>query len=122
MGQNLTRKILSEHLLHGEMAVGEEIGIFIDQVLTPDATGVLAYLQFESMQLPRVRVKTAVAYADHVVYQFDEKNTADHLYLRDAAHKYGAWYSQPGNGICHQVHRERFAVPGETLLGSDSHT
>jgi aconitate hydratase len=122
VGQNLTRKILSTHLRHGELEPGEEIGISIDQVLTPDATGVLAYLQFESMQLPRVRVKTAVAYADHVVYQFDEKNTADHLYLRDAAHKYGAWYSQPGNGICHQVHRERFAVPGETLLGSDSHT
>ena len=122
MGLSLTRKIIAEHLRHGEMKTGEEIGIHIDQVLTPDATGVLAYLQFESMQLPRVRVKTAVAYADHVVYQFDEKNTADHLYLRDAAHKYGAWYSQPGNGICHQVHRERFAIPGETLLGSDSHT
>lgn len=122
MGLNLTRKILLEHLLHGELVTDEEIGISIDQVLTPDATGVLAYLQFESMELPRVRVKTAVAYADHVVYQFDEKNTADHLYLRDAAHKYGAYFSQPGNGICHQVHRERFAIPGQTLLGSDSHT
>jgi aconitate hydratase len=122
MGLNLTRKILSEHLRSGEMNVGEEIGISIDQVLTPDATGVLAYLQFESMELPRVRVKTAVAYADHVVYQFDEKNTADHLFLRDIARKYGSYYSQPGNGICHQVHRERFAVPGETLLGADSHT
>jgi aconitate hydratase len=122
MGLNITQKIIAGHLRHGEMKLGEEIGIAIDQVLTPDATGVLAYLQFESMQLPRVRVKMAVAYADHVVYQFDEKNTADHMFLRDVAHKYGAWYSQPGNGICHQVHRERFAIPGETLLGSDSHT
>ncbi|MBA2565589.1 MAG: aconitate hydratase [Gemmatimonadetes bacterium] len=122
MGMNLAQKLIASHLRYGDMKVGEEIGITIDQVLTPDATGVLAYLQFESMELPRVRVKTAVAYADHVVYSFDEKNSADHLYLRDVAHKHGAWYSQPGNGICHQVHRERFAVPGETLLGSDSHT
>jgi aconitate hydratase len=122
MALNLAQKIIASHLRHGAVEAGAEIGISIDQVLTPDATGVLAYLQFESMELPRVRVKTAVAYADHVVYQFDEKNTADHMFLRDVAHKYGAWYSQPGNGICHQVHRERFAVPGETLLGSDSHT
>ncbi|MGH7564938.1 MAG: aconitate hydratase [Gemmatimonadota bacterium] len=123
MGLNLTRRIIEEHLADGDpSAPGNEIGITIDQVLTPDATGVLCYLQFESMGLDRVRVKRAVAYADHVVYHFDEKNAADHRYLQTAAHRYGSWFSLPGNGICHQIHQERFAVPGETLLGSDSHT
>jgi aconitate hydratase len=123
MGLSLTRKIIDEHLAEGDPSKsGNEIGIRIDQVLTPDATGVLCYLQFESMGLERVRVKRAVAYADHVVYHFDEKNAADHRYLQTAAHRYGSWFSLPGNGICHQVHQERFAVPGDTLLGSDSHT
>ncbi|HET9582252.1 MAG TPA: aconitate hydratase [Gemmatimonadota bacterium] len=123
MGRNLTRKIIDTHLVDGDPSrPGSEIGIRIDQVLTPDATGVLCYLQFESMGLKRVRVKRAVAYADHVVYHFDEKNAADHRYLQTAAHRYGSWFSLPGNGICHQIHQERFAVPGETLLGSDSHT
>ncbi len=123
MGLNLTRKIIDAHLVDGDPSrPGSEIGISIDQVLTPDATGVLCYLQFESMGLERVRVKRAVAYADHVVYHFDEKNAADHRYLQTAAHRYGSWFSLPGNGICHQVHQERFAVPGDTLLGSDSHT
>ena len=123
MGLSLTRKIVDAHLVDGDPArPGSEIGIRIDQVLTPDATGVLCYLQFESMGLERVRVKRAVAYADHVVYHFDEKNAADHRYLQTAAHRYGSWFSLPGNGICHQVHQERFAVPGDTLLGSDSHT
>ncbi|HKY60619.1 MAG TPA: aconitate hydratase [Gemmatimonadota bacterium] len=123
MGLSLTRKILDAHLVDGDPnRPGSEIGIRIDQVLTPDATGVLCYLQFESMGLERVRVKRAVAYADHVVYHFDEKNAADHRYLQTAAHRYGSWFSLPGNGICHQVHQERFAVPGDTLLGSDSHT
>lgn len=123
VGLNLTRKIILEHLADGVPSKpGNEIGIRIDQVLTPDATGVLCYLQFESMGLDRVRAKRAVAYADHVVYHFDPKNAADHRYLQTAAHKYGSWFSLPGNGICHQVHQERFAVPGETLLGSDSHT
>ena len=123
MGLNLTRKIIDAHLVDGDPSrPGSEIGISIDQVLTPDATGVLCYLQFESMGLERVRVKRAVAYADHVVYHFDEKNAADHRYLQTAANRYGSWFSLPGNGICHQIHQERFAVPGETLLGSDSHT
>jgi len=123
VGLSLTRKIVDAHLVDGDPArPGSEIGIRIDQVLTPDATGVLCYLQFESMGLERVRVKRAVAYADHVVYHFDEKNAADHRYLQTAAHRYGSWFSLPGNGICHQVHQEWFAVPGDTLLGSDSHT
>ena len=123
MGLSLTHKIIREHLAGGDPSVpGSEIGIRIDQVITPDATGVLCYLQFESMGLQRVRVKRAVAYADHVVYHFDAKNAADHRYLQTAAHKYGSWFSLPGNGICHQLHQERFAVPGDTLLGSDSHT
>jgi aconitate hydratase len=123
MGLSLTRKIIEEHLVEGDPSKpGSEIAIRIDQVLTPDATGVLCYLQFESMGLERVRVSRAVAYADHVVYHFDPKNAADHRYLATAAHKYGSWFSLPGNGICHQVHQERFAVPGETLLGADSHT
>jgi len=123
MGLSLTQKIIREHLAGGDPTTpGSEIGIRIDQVITPDATGVLCYLQFESMGLERVRVKRAVAYADHVVYHFDAKNAADHRYLQTAARKYGSWFSLPGNGICHQVHQERFAVPGDTLLGSDSHT
>ena len=123
MGRSLTRKIIEEHLADGDPSKpGSEIGIRIDQVLTPDATGVLCYLQFESMGLERVRVSRAVAYADHVVYHFDPKNAADHRYLATAAHKYGSWVSLPGNGICHQVHQERFAIPGQTLLGADSHT
>lgn len=123
MGFSLTRKIIQEHLVDGDPDQrGSEIGIRIDQVITPDATGVLCYLQFESMGLQQVRVKRAVAYADHVVYHFDPKNAADHRYLQTAAHKYGSWFSLPGNGICHQIHQERFAVPGGTLLGSDSHS
>ena len=123
MGLSLTQKIIREHLAGGDPSTpGAEIGIRIDQVITPDATGVLCYLQFESMGLQRVRVKRAVAYADHVVYHFDAKNAADHRYLQTAAHKYGSWFSLPGNGICHQIHQERFGVPGDTLLGSDSHS
>jgi aconitate hydratase len=123
MGLSLTQKVIREHLAAGDPSLpGSEIGIRIDQVITPDATGVLCYLQFESMGLERVRVKRAVAYADHVVYHFDAKNAADHRYLQTAAHKYGSWFSLPGNGICHQIHQERFAVPGDTLLGSDSHS
>ena len=103
MGLSLTQKIIREHLAGGDPSTpGAEIGIRIDQVITPDATGVLCYLQFESMGLEHVRVKRAVAYADHVVYHFDAKNAADHRYLQTAAHKYGSWFSLPGNGICHR--------------------
>ncbi len=122
MGENLARKILRAHLVSGEMKVGEEIGIRIDQTLTQDATGTMAWLQFESMSVPRVRTEVSVSYVDHNTVQMGFENPDDHRYLQSAARKYGAFFSRPGNGICHQVHLERFARPGRTLLGSDSHT
>jgi len=108
--------------MSGQMIAGEEIGLQIDQTLTQDATGTLAYLMFEAMGLPRVRTKLSVSYVDHQLLQVDTRNADDHTYLQDVAHKYGIHYSKPGNGICHQVHLERFSTPGMTLLGSDSHT
>ncbi|MDP8922989.1 MAG: aconitate hydratase [Chloroflexota bacterium] len=120
--QNLTRKLIAEHLLSGRMVPGEEIGLRIDQTLTQDATGTLAYLMFESMGLPRVKTKLSVSYVDHQLLQVDTRNADDHTYLQDVAYKYGIHYSKPGNGICHQVHLERFSAPGMTVLGSDSHT
>lgn len=122
MGENLTRKILRAHLVSGEMSPGKEIAIRIDQTLTQDATGTMAYLQFEAMGIPRVKTEVAASYVDHNMLQDDFKNADDHRYLQSVAAKYGIWFSRPGNGICHQVHRERFGVPGKTLLGSDSHT
>ncbi|MGQ9586226.1 MAG: aconitate hydratase [Anaerolineae bacterium] len=122
MGQNLTRKIIAEHLVRGEMVPGQEIAIAIHQTLTQDATGTMAWLQFEAMKLPRVRVELAVSYADHNTLQMDFRNADDHRYLQTVAARYGAFFSRPGNGICHQVHLERFATPGKTLLGADSHT
>ena len=122
MTQNLARKIISEHLTVGEMVAGQEIGISIDQTLTQDATGTMAWLQFEAMGLPRVRTELSVSYVDHNMLQTDFRNADDHRYLQSAAAKYGAYFSRPGNGICHQVHLERFGVPGKTMLGSDSHT
>jgi aconitate hydratase len=122
MGENLTRKILRAHLVSGEMSPGKEIAIRIDQTLTQDATGTMAYLQFEAMGIPRVKTEVSVSYVDHNMLQDDFKNADDHRYLQSVAAKYGVWFSRPGNGICHQVHRERFGVPGKTLLGSDSHT
>ena len=122
MGQNLARKIISEHLVVGEMVAGQEIAIAIDQTLTQDATGTMAWLQFEAMDLPRVRTELSVSHVDHNMLQTDFRNADDHRYLQSAAAKYGAYFSRPGNGICHQVHLERFGVPGKTLLGSDSHT
>ena len=120
--QNLTRKLIAEHLVSGEMVPGEEIGIRIDQTLTQDATGTLAYLMFEAMGLPRVKTRLSVSYVDHQLLQVDTRNADDHTYLQDVAYKHGIHYSKPGNGICHQIHLERFSVPGEALLGSDSHT
>jgi len=120
--QNLTRKLIAAHLLTGEMVPGEEIGIKIDQTLTQDATGTLAYLMFEAMGLPRVKTDLSVSYVDHQLLQVDTRNADDHTYLQDVAYKHGIHYSKPGNGICHQVHLERFSVPGQSLLGSDSHT
>lgn len=122
MGLNLSRKIIKEHLVSGEMAPGKEIGIRIDQTLTQDATGTMAYLQYEAMGIPRVRTKLSVSYVDHNMLQTNFMNADDHRYLQSVAARYGIYFSRPGNGICHQVHRERFGVPGQTLLGSDSHT
>jgi len=122
MGENLTRKILRAHLVSGEMVPGKEIALRIDQTLTQDATGTMAYLQFEAMGIPRVKTEVSVSYVDHNMLQDDFKNADDHRYLQTVGARYGVWFSRPGNGICHQVHRERFGVPGRTLLGSDSHT
>jgi aconitate hydratase len=122
MGQTLTEKILDDHLVEGELEPGEEIGIEIDQVLTQDTTGTLVWLQFEALGLDEVQTELAAQYCDHQTYQFDFKNTDDHRFLRSAAGKFGAYFSRPGNGICHNVHKENFAAPGKTLLGSDSHT
>lgn len=122
MSRNLAQKIIGEHLVTGRMRPGEEIGIRIDQTLTQDATGTMAFLQFEALGIPRVRTKLSVSYVDHNTLQTGPENADDHLFLQTTAAKYGAYFSRPGNGICHQVHLERFAVPGETLLGSDSHT
>ncbi|MDO8588786.1 MAG: aconitate hydratase [Armatimonadota bacterium] len=122
MGLNLTKKILQEHLISGEMTPGKEIAIRIDQTLTQDATGTMAYLQFEAMGVPKVRTKLSVSYIDHNTLQTGFENADDHRFLQTMAAKYGVYFSRPGNGICHQVHLERFAVPGLTLLGSDSHT
>jgi len=122
MGKTLTEKILDDHLVEGELTPGEEIGIEIDQVLTQDTTGTMVWLQFEAMGLEEVQTEIAAQYCDHQTYQFDFKNTDDHRFLRSAAGTFGAHFSRPGNGICHNVHRENFAAPGKTMLGSDSHT
>ncbi len=122
MGENLTQKIIKEHLVSGSMEAGKPISIRIDQTLTQDATGTMAYLQFEAMNVQRVKTKLSVSYVDHNTLQQDYMNPDDHLFLQSIAAKYGIYFSRPGNGICHQIHMERFGVPGTTLLGSDSHT
>ncbi len=122
MGMNLTQKIISAHLVAGKMVPGEEIAIKIDQTLTQDATGTMSYLEFEAIGIDRVRTELSVSYVDHNLLQTDFKNADDHLFLQTIAMRYGIWFSKPGNGICHQVHLERFALPGKTLIGSDSHT
>jgi len=119
---NLTQKLIKSHLVSGDMTPGEEMALRIDQTLSQDATGTLSYLQFEAIGVPRVRTQLSVSYVDHNMLQGDFRNADDHVYLQDVAAKYGLYYSRPGNGICHQVHLERFAVPGTTLLGTDSHT
>lgn len=122
MGQNLTQKIITAHLVSGDLEKGNEIALRIDQTLTQDATGTMAYLQFEAMNLSRVRTECSVSYIDHNTLQTGFENADDHAFLQSAAARFGAYFSRPGNGICHQVHLERFAKPGKTLLGSDSHT
>lgn len=122
MGLTLSQKIIQKHLLHGEMKAGEEIAISIDQTLTQDSTGTMAYLQLEAMNIDHVKTKRSVAYIDHNMLQVGFENADDHKYIQTVANKYGIYFSKPGNGICHQVHLERFGVPGQTLIGSDSHT
>ncbi|WP_234118550.1 aconitate hydratase [Clostridium hydrogenum] len=122
MGLTLTEKIIKEHLVVGEMERGREIGIRIDQTLTQDSTGTMAYLQFEALGIGKVKTKRSVAYIDHNILQTGPENADDHLYIQTVAKKHGIYFSKPGNGICHQVNLERFDVPGETLIGSDSHT
>ncbi len=122
MGLTIAQKIIKEHLVEGEMIAGQEIALRIDQTLTQDATGTMAYLEFESIGIPRVRTELSVAYIDHNTLQSGFENADDHIYIQSAAKKYGLRFSRPGNGICHQVHLERFGKPGKTLIGSDSHT
>ena len=122
MAQTLTYKILKQHLIEGDLTAGTEIAIRIDQTLTQDATGTTAFGLLEAMEVPRVKTQLSVSYVDHNTAQFGPENHNDHLYLQSIAAKVGAYFSRPGNGICHQVHLERFAAPGKTLLGSDSHT
>ncbi len=120
--QTLTYKILEKHIVDGELAAGTEVGLRIDQTLTQDATGTTAFLLLEAMEIPRIRTELSVSYVDHNTAQFGPENHNDHLYLQSIAAKVGAYHSRPGNGICHQVHLERFARPGRALIGSDSHT
>ena len=122
MGETLAQKIIRAHLLHGDMTPGSEIALRIDQTLTQDATGTMAYLEFETMGIPRVKTERSVAYIDHNTLQSGFENADDHRYLQTVAKKHGVWFSRPGNGICHQVQLERFGKPGKMLIGSDSHT
>jgi len=122
MADSLTYKIIKEHLVEGELEEGSEIGLLINQTLTQDATGTMAYLQFEALGIAKVKTELSVSYVDHNTLQTGFENADDHRYLQAAAAKYGVWFSRPGNGICHQVHLERFGAPGKTLLGADSHT
>ena len=122
MKRTLARKILEEHIVSGRWELGTDIGIKIDQTLTQDATGTMAYLEFESLGVNRVRTEISVSYVDHNLLQTDFKNADDHLFLKTMAERYGLYFSPPGNGVSHQVHLERFGIPGKTLLGADSHT
>ena len=122
MGLTLTEKILRDHMVEGEPVKGQEIGIRIDQTLTQDATGTMAYLEFEAMGVPRVKTEKSVAYIDHNTLQSGFENADDHRFIGSVCKKHGIYFSRPGNGICHQVHLERFGIPGKTLIGSDSHT
>ena len=122
MGLTIAQKIIKNHLVSGEMTVGSDVGLRIDQTLTQDATGTMAYLEFEAMGVPRVKTELSVAYIDHNTLQTGFENADDHRFIQSVAKKHGIRFSRPGNGICHQVHLERFGIPGKTLIGSDSHT
>ena len=122
MAKTIAQKIIAAHLVSGDMTPGSEVALRIDQTLTQDATGTMAYLEFETMGIPRVKTELSVAYVDHNTLQSGFENADDHRYLQTVAAKHGVYFSRPGNGICHQVHLERFSKPGKTLIGSDSHT
>ena len=122
MGYTIAQKIIKEHLVSGEMTVGNDIGLKIDQTLTQDATGTMAYIEYEAMGIPRVKTEKSVAYIDHNTLQTGFENADDHRFIQSVCKKHGIYFSRPGNGICHQVHLERFGKPGKTLIGSDSHT
>ena len=122
MGYTIAQKIIKEHLVSGEMVVGSDIGLKIDQTLTQDATGTMAYIEYEAMGIPRVKTEKSVAYIDHNTLQTGFENADDHRFIQSVCKKHGIYFSRPGNGICHQVHLERFGKPGKTLIGSDSHT
>src|SRR4030067_346656 len=122
VGKNLVQKIFETHLVSGRCVPREDIAIAIDQTLTQDATGTMAYLQFEALGVSRVRTKFSISYVDHNMLQTGFENADDHRFLQTIAAKYGIYFSRPGNGICHQVHLERFSSPGDVPLGSDSHT
>ena len=122
MGKTIAQKIIENHLISGDMIPGSEVALRIDQTLTQDATGTMAYLEFETMGIPRVKTELSIAYVDHNTLQCGFENGDDHRYLQTVAAKHGVYFSRPGNGICHQVHLERFGKPGKTLIGSDSHT
>lgn len=122
MGLTIAEKIIKNHLISGEMRTSEDVGLRIDQTLTQDATGTMAYLEFEAMGVPRVKTERSVAYIDHNTLQSGFENADDHKYIQSVAKKHGIYFSRPGNGICHQIHLERFGIPGKTLIGSDSHT
>lgn len=122
MGKNVALKLIESHLVEGQMVIGQEIGLRVDQTLTQDATGTMVMLELEAMKLSRVRTELSVQYVDHNLLQTDYKNADDHLFLRSACQRFGVWFSRPGNGVSHPVHMERFGIPGKLLLGSDSHT
>ena len=118
----LFQKIIKNHLIEGKMIAGEDVGIRIDQTLTQDSTGTMVYLEFEALGISKIKTELSLSYVDHNLLQNGFMNADDHIFLQTSASKYGVYFSRPGNGICHQVHLERFAIPGKTLLGSDSHT
>src|SRR5690349_19579491 len=122
MGQKVAQKLIGSHLAVGEMTAGSEIGLRIDQTLTQDATGTMVMLELEALGLDRVRTQASVQYVDHNLLQADERNMADHLFLRSACRRYGLWYSPPGNGVSHPTHMQHFGAPGKAMVGSDSHT
>ena len=122
MGHNVTQKLIAGHLISGEMTVGGEIALRIDQTLTQDATGTMVMLELEALGLDRARTEVSVQYVDHNLLQTDSKNAEDHDFLRSGSQRFGLWYSKAGNGVSHPTHMQRFGIPGKTMVGSDSHT